>query len=145
LLVVDDDVVVPMLFAMGLAEVEIIEATRAGEALGIAATERPDAVIVDHTLPDGDGLQLIRSLRALPSAHDLPIVLISAGHDEALRSEVLRAGADDYLPKPVDPTQLEALVRQLRSISPEQMRERRERTARSVPMRAPASEAPTAE
>jgi DNA-binding response OmpR family regulator len=140
LLVVDDDVVVPMLIAMGLDDVEIVEASRATEALHLTDELRPDAVIVDRTLPDGDGLALVRALRSAPATADVPIVVVTAGHDEDLRSEVLRAGADEYLPKPVEPHQLEALVRRLLSVTSAQLRQRRERSARSLPLHAAAPE-----
>lgn len=141
LLVVDDDVVVPMLIAMGLDAVDVVEATRSTEALAIACEMRPDAVVVDRTLPDGDGLDLVRSLRATPETRDIPIVLVTAGHDDALRSEVLRAGADEYLPKPVDPAALEALVRDLLAVEPDELRRRREHAARARQLRAPAPDA----
>ena len=135
-LVVDDDIVVPMLLAMGLDSVEVIEASRSSEALRIAREIRPDAVIVDRNLPDGDGLDLIRALRAQPEIADAPILLVTAGHDEALRSAVLRSGADEYLGKPVDPMLLETTIRELLAQPSEVLRSRRERRARALPLRA---------
>jgi DNA-binding response OmpR family regulator len=146
LLVVDDDVVVAMLLAMGLEDVEVVEASRATEGLQRAQASPPDAVIVDRTLPDGDGLDLVRSLRAGASTAELPIVVVTAGHDPMLRANVLRAGADDYLPKPVDPGALAELVRALVRTPPGERRRARERAARALPLRATvASSTPEAE
>jgi DNA-binding response OmpR family regulator len=139
--VIDDDVVVPMLFSMGLEDIEILEASRSSEGARLAEAHHPDAVIVDRSLPDGDGLDLVRTLRAAPATRGVPIILLTAGHDEADRSEVLRAGADDYLAKPIDPAQLESLVRDLLAVGPDDLRSRRERTARSLPLRAGEQEA----
>lgn len=141
-LVVDDDIVVPMLIAMGLEAVDVIEASRSSEALQIAAAVCPDAIVVDRTLPDGDGLDLVRALRAGSATTDVPIVLVTGGHDEALRSEVLRAGADEYLPKPIDPLALESLLRELLAVDAVELRGRRERAARARPLRANTAEAP---
>ena len=133
---VDDDVVVSMLLAMGLDDVEVLEASRVGEGMAIAQREAPDAAVVDRTLPDGDGLALVRRLRVHRATSDLPIVVLTAGHREESRSEVMRAGADDYLAKPVAADDVEALVRQLCAMSPSDLRARRERRARALPLRA---------
>jgi len=129
-----------MLLSMGLEAIEIIEASRTSEGARLAEAHHPDAVIVDRSLPDGDGLDLVRTLRAAPATRDVPIIMLTAGHDEGVRSAVLRAGADDYLAKPIDPARLEALIRDLLSVGPDDMRSRRERTARSLPLRAPSGE-----
>ena len=130
-----------MLLALDLDQVEIVEATRRRRGHELAIAEPPDALIIDQNLPDGEGLALIRTLREHPATADLPMVLISAGHDEALRGNVLRAGADDYVAKPIQPARLEALVRELLAAPPEALRERRQE-ARGRPLRASNPPAP---
>ncbi len=73
-----------------------------------AATRRPDLVVLDLGLPDGDGVDLIRRLR---SWSDLPIIVLSARIDERDKVDALDAGADDYLVKPFGAAELLARVR----------------------------------
>lgn len=129
-----------MLLAMSLPDVAVIEASRMGEGLSTARESRPDVVVVDRTLPDGDGLDLIRALRAEPETDDVPIVLVTAGHDPADRSDVLRAGADEYLAKPFEPHDLEQLLRTLISVPAAERARRRTQARRLRPLRAAVEE-----
>ncbi len=70
-----------------------------------------DAVLLDRTLPDGDGRDLLRELRADPDLALVPVLLVT-GHDEvADRVEGLDLGADDYVVKPFEPDEVAARVR----------------------------------
>ena len=73
-----------------------------------AGTRKPDLVIVDLGLPDGDGVDLIRDLRAWSG---VPVIVLSARTDELDKVEALDAGADDYLTKPFGVAELLARVR----------------------------------
>ena len=73
-----------------------------------AGTRKPDLVIVDLGLPDGDGVDLIRDLRTWSG---VPVIVLSARSDEADKVEALDAGADDYLTKPFGVAELLARVR----------------------------------
>ena len=73
-----------------------------------AGTRKPDLVIVDLGLPDGDGVDLIRDLRAWSG---VPVIVLSARTDESDKVEALDAGADDYLTKPFGVAELLARVR----------------------------------
>ena len=73
-----------------------------------AGTRTPDLIILDLGLPDGDGLQLIRDVRAWSP---VPIIVLSARIDEADKITALDAGADDYLTKPFGIGELLARVR----------------------------------
>jgi two-component system OmpR family response regulator len=78
-------------------------------ARALLPTARYEAVLLDLHLPDGDGLQLIPSLRALP---DPPVVVVLTARDQISdRIRGLDAGADDYLVKPYDPEELLARLR----------------------------------
>jgi two-component system phosphate regulon response regulator OmpR len=85
--------------------------TRAGTgaaAMQLVASDSFDAMILDLMLPDADGLDLCRSLRA---KSDLPVLMLTARGDPLDRVVGLELGADDYLPKPFEPRELLARLR----------------------------------
>jgi DNA-binding response OmpR family regulator len=71
----------------------------------------PDLLLSDVMLPGTDGLELVRALRRLPATARLPIVLLTARAGPESAAEGLSAGADDYVVKPFDPTELLARIR----------------------------------
>lgn len=73
-----------------------------------AATRKPDLLIVDLGLPDGDGIVLINAIR---NYSNVPIIVLSARTSEESKVEALDAGADDYLTKPFGSSELLARVR----------------------------------
>ncbi|WP_312211574.1 two-component system response regulator KdpE [Pseudescherichia sp.] len=73
-----------------------------------AATRKPDAIILDLGLPDGDGLDFIRDLRQWSQT---PIIVLSARTEEQDKIAALDAGADDYLSKPFGIGELQARLR----------------------------------
>lgn len=87
---------------------QVFEADTAKRGLTDAATRKPDLLVVDLGLPDGDGLDLIRDVR---SWSNVPIVVLSARVDETDKIAALDAGADDYLTKPFGVGELLARVR----------------------------------
>jgi len=111
-LVVDDDS--PMLRVVGAdlrsRAFAVVTASDAGTALDLAARRRPDAVLLDLGLPDLDGLDLLRSLRAWTS---VPVLVVSGRTGVATRVAALDAGADDYVQKPFAFPELIARVRAL--------------------------------
>ena len=83
-----------------------VEATAtASEALDAAAVRPPDAAVIDLMLPDGDGIDVCRQLRAWSR---MPILVLSAIGDEDQKVAALEAGADDYVTKPFGPRELVA-------------------------------------
>ena len=86
-----------------------------GEARVFATTTRPDALVLDIGLPDGNGLDLCRELRrhADAAVRALPMLMLSARGEEIDRVLGLEMGADDYLSKPFSPRELVARVRAL--------------------------------
>lgn len=77
------------------------------------AREPYDALILDLMLPDGDGLDLTRELRASPRTRGLPLLMLTARGEAMDRIVGLELGADDYLPKPFEPRELLARVKAL--------------------------------
>lgn len=128
-LVVDDDAYLRLLLALEIPDLVILEASRTEEGYELAMSERPDVVVVDRRLPDGDGLDLVRRLRANAAMRRTPIIVVTAGHDESLRYGVLRAGADDYLSKPINPEELRARIQQILELPPDERRQRRKQEA----------------
>ena len=88
----------------------VIEAGTMAEGLALTGAERPDLIVLDLGLPDGNGVDLIRDVRGWA---DTPIVILSARAQESDKIDALDAGGDDYLTKPFSVGELRARVRAL--------------------------------
>ena len=115
ILVVDDEPTLQELLedtlVLGGHEVRI--AGCGGEALTAAASEPPDLVILDVMMPGMSGFQVLETLRAAPTTHGLPVIMLTARADDTSTWQGWRAGADIYLPKPFDPADLLRWVERL--------------------------------
>lgn len=109
-LVVDDEPPIRKLLRMGLGTqgYQTIDAPNAEAALGLMS-EAPDLVILDLGLPDMQGLDLLRKIRA--KRENIPIVVLSSRGDEAAKVEAIDLGADDYVTKPFGMEELLARMR----------------------------------
>jgi two-component system KDP operon response regulator KdpE len=87
---------------------QVFEATTIAQGLVECGTRRPDLVVLDLGLPDGDGVELIRDLRAWSQ---VPLIVLSARSAENQKIAALDVGADDYLTKPFGIGELLARVR----------------------------------
>ena len=87
---------------------DVVHAGSAAEGLSWMAANAPDAVILDLMLPDGDGLDVCRSIR---THSNVPVLMLTAKGDPMDRVVGLELGADDYLPKPFEPRELLARLR----------------------------------
>jgi len=111
LLLIDDDVELCELLTSWLTQegFSIRAAHDGAQARAALDSRAPDAVVLDVMLPDGSGLELLKSLR---SDHpDLPVLMLSARGEPLDRILGLELGADDYLAKPCDPRELTARLR----------------------------------
>ncbi len=88
--------------------IRITACATAGEGLGLIQRDSFDALIIDVMLPDLDGFEVCRRVRA---EHGIPILMLTARGDEMDRIVGLELGADDYLPKPFNPRELLARLR----------------------------------
>ena len=79
---------------------EVAEAVTAAEALALAESDSFDLYVLDHSFPDSSGVELCRALRRLDAR--TPVLFFSGRALAHERAEALRAGADDYLVKPDD-------------------------------------------
>jgi two-component system, OmpR family, KDP operon response regulator KdpE len=110
ILVVDDEPAIVRAVELNLRRHQFqVNSVRSGQAALEAYTRvRPDLVLLDLGLPDLDGLQVIRSIRAHAST---PIVVLSVRGAERDKVQALDLGADDYLTKPFGPSELLARIR----------------------------------
>jgi two-component system, OmpR family, response regulator MprA len=113
ILIVDDDRALrdALRRALVLGGYEAVTADGGHEALTEAASVAPDAVVLDVGLPDVDGLEVCRRLRA--GGNRVPILMLTARDAISDRIDGLDAGADDYLVKPFDVGELKARLRAL--------------------------------
>jgi two-component system, OmpR family, alkaline phosphatase synthesis response regulator PhoP len=88
-------------------------ATDGVTGLAAARQERPDLIVLDLMLPNMDGLELCKKLRADPAIALTPVIMLTAKADETDRIVGLELGADDYLTKPFSPKELVARVKAL--------------------------------
>ncbi|GAB2537877.1 MAG: response regulator [Sphingomonadaceae bacterium] len=110
ILVVEDEAAIRRFvrLALGAEGHTVHEADSVARGLIEAGTRRPDLVVLDLGLPDGDGIEVIRGLRSWST---VPVIVLSARSQEADKIAALDAGADDYLVKPFGAGELMARVR----------------------------------
>jgi DNA-binding response OmpR family regulator len=113
LLMIDDDARLGAMVRdyLGGAGFEVGLAGTAAEGLQALARRPAELVILDLMLPDGDGLDLCRRIRAQPGGSKAAILMLTAKGEPLDRVIGLEIGADDYLPKPFEPRELLARVR----------------------------------
>jgi len=130
ILIVDDDLESLKLIGLMLQRrgYEILAARDGPQALVMAETQDPDLVILDVLMPDMDGYEVCQRLRSNPLTACLPVVMFTAKTMAQDKVAGFRAGADDYLTKPIHPSELVSHVEAL--------------LQRAEPVRAPARPAP---
>ncbi len=109
-LVVEDDREIRALMQSSLSVegFEVQTAVSISEASALLRHSPPDVVVLDLGLPDGDGVDLVKEVR---QRQTLPIIVVSARHQEEQKIKLLDAGADDYLTKPFSVAELLARIR----------------------------------
>jgi DNA-binding response OmpR family regulator len=114
LLMIEDDARLAGMVAQYLGQSGYVVSIAGDGQSGLAAVQAnpPALVILDLMLPDMDGLEVCRRIRALPGAlAQLPVLMLTAKGDPMDRIIGLEIGADDYLPKPFEPRELLARIR----------------------------------
>ena len=76
-----------------------------------ALTDRPDLILTDLNLPDMTAIEAMRILKKIPLTSGIPIVVLTAETDRQLKTKALKAGAAEYILKPVSPRDLVRIVR----------------------------------
>ena len=110
ILIVEDDKYIIHFLSISLKEEDygLWVAKTVKEAVSLFYANRPDLVILDLGLPDGDGMEVIESIREIA---DTPVIVVSARQDEEEKIRALDAGADDYVTKPFYMGELQARIR----------------------------------
>ncbi|MFD2647467.1 HD domain-containing phosphohydrolase [Devosia albogilva] len=116
LLVVDDSrsslaLIGSILTDLAAAEIDLCLSPRDG--LERCADQQYDLVVVDHVMPEMDGIAFTAALRGRPEYSLVPIIMVTSDAAKEIRIEAIRAGASDFLNKPFDPTELQARVANL--------------------------------
>jgi signal transduction histidine kinase len=113
-LIADDEPDMLRFLASQLREhYQIIEAVDGHQAVEKATQFLPDLILTDMMMPEKDGMEVCRELRARPATQAIPVVLITARADEETKLAALAAGASDFLPKPFSTTELHVRVKNL--------------------------------
>ncbi|HRY30728.1 MAG TPA: response regulator [Elusimicrobiota bacterium] len=112
ILVVDDE---PFLLDLMLERcdeigVTAIPAENGAEGLQKAASEKPDAIIVDNRMPGMSGMEVIAKLKSDPATQDIPVMLLSADSKQLHEAEAKKLGAYGVLMKPVKMADLKAIL-----------------------------------
>jgi two-component system, sensor histidine kinase and response regulator len=100
-----------LLEILALEGYSAVTASSGAEALRLVAKEDPELMLLDVNMPGMDGLEVCRRLRANPETRSLPIILVTALAEREQRLAGVEAGANDYLTKPIDRTELLLRVR----------------------------------
>jgi DNA-binding response OmpR family regulator len=113
ILLIEDDVRLARMVADYLRQNQFEVQHAADGASGLAALQRAqvDLVLLDLMLPDANGLDLFREIRALQPAAPVPVIMLTARGDPMDRVVGLEIGAEDYIPKPFEPRELLARIR----------------------------------
>lgn len=111
-LIVDDDLTLQAALSRRLQQqgFEVINATSAADGLRLFTEHRPDVVVSDVLMPQMDGFEFCRRLRASPSGELVPFIFLSSLSEVESRIHAHNIGADDYLVKPFHPRELIAKI-----------------------------------
>lgn len=115
IVLIDDDVdtLECLRIALKRQAFQVAAAMRGIDGLALARAQRPSVVVVDVMMPDMNGLEVCRRLRADPATAGVPIVLLTARSEIADQTAGIEAGADRYVVKPVPLATLTNLVKEL--------------------------------
>lgn len=113
LLIIDDDIRLSQMLVeyLGSAGYQITCAHTGKAGIQLAKQQAWSLIILDLMLPDADGLDLCKELRANSTTSTIPILMLTARGDATDRIIGLELGADDYLPKPFEPRELKARIK----------------------------------
>ena len=142
-LVVDDDPDIALVCTLQLerAGFDVVEAGDGRAAVDLARTTRPSVILLDHMLPDFDGVEVMRRLQDHPETRDIPVVMLTARTHERDQRAAWKAGVHDYLTKPFDGKALVRAVRGAAGLEAEDGVTQPRRAALPTPRRREPSEA----
>ena len=97
-------------------DLEVLDVSTGEDAVVVASSGSPDLLVLDLGLPDIDGLEVLRRVRSFSA---MPVIVLTAHHQQSEKIRALDAGADDYVTKPFDTDELLARVRAALRRSPQ--------------------------
>jgi two-component system alkaline phosphatase synthesis response regulator PhoP/two-component system response regulator VicR len=115
ILVVDDEPHIVRLVQVNLekAGYTVTTASNGREALDAVASEQPDLVVLDVMMPEMDGMETLKRLKGNPETDGIPVILLTAKAQDADVFEGWKSGADLYLTKPFNPSELLLFVQRI--------------------------------
>lgn len=121
LLIIDDDDQLTQVLDEYLTKFgfEVFIAHRPNDGIAMLKAQQPALIILDVMLPEMDGFQVCKKIRAMTAYQDLPVLMLTARGEVTDRVVGLEIGADDYLAKPFDPRELVARVNSLLRRAPQ--------------------------
>jgi len=105
-LIADDEPDIRRFLRMQLEDVDVIEASDGAEALELARLRRPQLALLDHMMPEMDGVEVCRKIRENHATRSVAVIILTARADEQTKLSALEAGASDFLTKPFSSAEL---------------------------------------
>lgn len=105
-LIADDEPDIRRFLRMQMEDVDVIEACDGAEALELARLRRPQLALLDHMMPEMDGVEVCKGIRANHSTRGVAVIILTARADEQTKLAALQAGANDFLTKPFSTAEL---------------------------------------
>ncbi len=105
-LVADDEPDMRRYLVMQLEDVDVVEARDGAEAVALAKQHLPVLALIDHMMPEMDGVEVCKAIRGHHATREMPVIMLTARADEQTKLQALDAGASDFLTKPFSGTEL---------------------------------------
>jgi signal transduction histidine kinase len=105
-LVADDEPDMRRYLVMQLEDVDVVEARDGAEAVALAKQHLPVLALIDHMMPEMDGVEVCKAIRDHHATREMPVIMLTARADEQTKLQALDAGASDFLTKPFSGTEL---------------------------------------
>ena len=111
----NDDNVYMLKNRLSRAGFTVVVATNGVQGIAMAASEQPDLILMDLTLPDIDGEEATRRIKAEPATNRIPVIALTANAMAGDREKAIAAGCDDFDTKPVD---MPRLLEKIKALKP---------------------------
>ena len=114
IMIVDDEpynILVVRKFLSGIGYRDFVTVSNGRECIDLIHKERPDVVLLDIMMPEVSGLAILRAMQSDRQLRQIPVIVLTASAETAVKTEALELGAADFLSKPVDPSELAPRIR----------------------------------
>lgn len=119
LMIVDDEpynVLVVHKFLQHAGYERFLTTTESVKAISMMKQELPDVVLLDVMMPEVSGLEILKTMKETPELATIPVIILTASPEASIKTQALELGASDFLPKPVDPSELVLRVRNVLTV-----------------------------